>query len=95
MIVKVMNEKFENLKVLTWSFNFALFTKLISSFSRINSERPKPSTFLKADLSSWFIIGIKYGLKEFISESLQDAGRHRPKERGFGSFFPCETVASK
>ena len=95
MIVKVMNAKFENLKVLTWSLNFALFTKLISSFSRIKSERPNPSTSLKAALSSWFIIGIKYGLKEFISESLQAAGRHRPIERGFGSFFPCETVASK
>jgi hypothetical protein len=34
-------------------------------------------------------------LKEFISESLQATGRHRPIERGFGSFFPCDTVASK
>jgi len=48
----IMNEKFENLKVLTCSFNFALFTKLISSFSRIKSARPNPSTFLKAYLSS-------------------------------------------
>jgi hypothetical protein len=34
-------------------------------------------------------------LKEFISESLQDAGRHRPIERGFGSFLPWDTVANK
>jgi len=95
MIVKIMNEKFENLKVLTCSFNFALFTKFISSFARIKSARPKPSTFLKADLISLFIIGIKYGLKEFISESLQDAGRHKPIERGFGSFLPYDIVASK
>lgn len=95
MIVKKMNKKFENLKVLTCSFNFALFTKFISSFARIKSARPKPSTFLKADLISLFIIGIKYGLKEFISESLQDAGRHKPIERGFGSFLPYDTVASK
>ena len=54
-----MNKKFENLNVFTYSFSFALLTKLMSSFSNFKSARPSPSTSLKTDFDSSFIIGSK------------------------------------